>query len=155
MANSLLYFYSFPIDTRHIPDTYPTHTPCIRISHEYVVNTPRIVCEYHIGTSIISHPKSPASNVGERTYCLCCRYNSLSLCARGVVRAQMLLDYVVSVVESKLTLVAESGVDFYDNTAQRDADVLYMQKKIATRAIFFITTILPFYEGRRIIAPVP
>ena len=48
----------------------------------------------------------------------------------------MLLDYVVSVVESKLTLVAESGVDFNDNTAQRDADVLYMQKKIATRAIF-------------------
>ena len=135
MSNSLRCFYTFPIDTRRIPDTYPTHTPCIRISHEYVVNTPRIVCEYPIGTSIIPHPKSPASNVGERTCCLCC-YNSLSLCARGVVRAQMLLDYVVSVVESKLTLVAESGVDFNDNTAQSDADVLYMQKK-SPRGRFF------------------
>ena len=61
----------------------------------------------------------------------------LSLCARGVVRAQMLLDYVVSVVENKLTLVAESGVDFNDNTAQRDADVLCMQKK-SPRGRFFL-----------------
>ena len=95
MSNSLRCFYIFPIDTRHIPDTYPTHTPYIRISHEYAVNTPRIICEYPIGTSIIPHPKSPASNVGERTCCLFCRYHSLSLCARGVVRAQMLLDYVL------------------------------------------------------------
>ena len=49
----------------------------------------------------------------------------------------MLLDYVVSVVESKLTLVAESGVDFNDNTAQRDADVLCMQKKNRHEGDFF------------------
>ena len=32
--------------SRHIPDTYPTHTRYIRISHEYPTNTPRIPYEY-------------------------------------------------------------------------------------------------------------
>ena len=31
--------------SRHIPDTYPTHTRYIRISHEYPTNTPRIPYE--------------------------------------------------------------------------------------------------------------
>ena len=32
--------------SRHIPDTYPTHTRYIRISHEYSTNIPRILYEY-------------------------------------------------------------------------------------------------------------
>ena len=34
--------------SRHIPDTYPTHTRYIRISHEYSTNTPQISHEYPI-----------------------------------------------------------------------------------------------------------
>ena len=34
--------------SRHIPDTYPTHTRYIRIFHEYSTNTPRISHEYPI-----------------------------------------------------------------------------------------------------------
>ena len=32
--------------SRYIPDTYPTHTRYIRISHEYPTNTPRMPHEY-------------------------------------------------------------------------------------------------------------
>ena len=39
-----------PTLSRHIPDTYPTHTRYIRIPHEYSVNTPRISHEYPIHT---------------------------------------------------------------------------------------------------------
>ena len=53
------FFLIFPspylsIYSRYIPDTFPTHTRYIRISHEYSPNTPRISHEY---------PKAPPKMV--------------------------------------------------------------------------------------------
>ena len=50
--------------SRHIPDTYPTHTRYIRISHEYSTNIPRMPHEYPskktaMRDATLSTPDSP------------------------------------------------------------------------------------------------
>ena len=60
--------------SRYIPDTYPTHTRHIRISHEYPTNAPRIFHEYPskktaMREATLSTPDSPLTSL-------------LSVCAR-------------------------------------------------------------------------
>ena len=72
------FFLIFPspylsIYSRYIPDTYPTHTRYIRISHEYSTNTPHIPHEYPKAP-----PKMIQTKIAQKAICLA--YINLTTC---------------------------------------------------------------------------
>ena len=54
--------------SRYIPDTYPTHTRYIRISHEYPTNTPRMLHEYPKQGIFMTHAHAREPYLYTRAY---------------------------------------------------------------------------------------